>query len=310
LATWRADGGRAGRLCADRTGRPKQLPAKLFAQLGAGLNEGGQHGFHYTETVQKDPLIRSVDPASARLQLFRRSPHAIAQHPLWQEAQARLKDRLTYIRCPSGPVVEHGIAQFGVSLNQPPGSVAMVWSVGLLAYLSNARATLAFWSQMLAPGGLLMFACLGPDSFRPLALALDDPGHERHVAGYPDMHDLGDALVGLGMGNPVMDVERVFLTYSSPELALTDLRILAGNPLIGRPKGLMGRAWRAKILGALESLRQGSTINLPVEMVFGHAWAKSTETAKSQPSEQQAAGSQVQEIYWVSKKPKNSPSGI
>jgi malonyl-CoA O-methyltransferase len=275
-----------------------------------GSGQGLAASVHYTETVQKDPLIRTVDPRSARLQLFRRGPQAIALHPMWQEAQSRLEDRLTYIRCPEGPVVDHGIAQFGVPLNQPAGSAAMVWSVGLLAYLSDARATLGFWSQMLAPGGLLMFATLGPDSFRPLALALLDPGHERHVAGYPDMHDLGDALMGLGLSNPVMDVERVNLSYSTPELALTDIRLLAGNPLSGRPKSLSGKAWRLRVLAALESLRQDQAINLPVEMVFGHAWAKSPETAFKGSQQSNVLENQTKEIRWVGKKPKNSPSGI
>jgi SAM-dependent methyltransferase len=228
--------------------------------------------------VNQDPLVRTVDPLSARRQLQRRGPARVAAHPLWTEASDRLADRLSYIRVDGAVRVDYGVELLGQSIQQPPGSVDMIWSVGLLAYLSDARSTLSFWAQLLKPGGLLMFCTLGPDSFRPLALALGDERHERHVPGFPDMHDVGDALVSLRMANPVMDVERIMLTYSTAEAALADLRALGGNPLLARAGGLSGRAWRQRVLSALESLRQGALIEIPVELVFGHAWAGQPRT--------------------------------
>lgn len=242
-----------------------------------------------------------VDPLSVRRQLQRRGPTHVASHPLWQEASDRLSDRLSYIRATSTVRVDHGVALLGHSIQQPLGSVDIIWSVGLLAYLSDVRSTLSFWAQLLKPGGLLMFCTLGPDSFRPLALALGDQHHVRHVPGFPDMHDLGDALVSLRMTNPVMDVERVSLTYSSAEAALSDLRALGGNPLAGRPSGLRGRAWRQRVIAALESLGQGSRIEIPVELVFGHAWA-------AQPKVQGAT--EIHPIHWQDKPTKNSASDI
>lgn len=232
-----------------------------------------QHADHYTHLVHQDPLIRTIDPAAVRSQLARRSASRVAAHPLWQAAQDRLADRLSYIRAEQSHVLRYGLREYGQPVQAAPGSLDMVWSVGLMPYLADIRATLGFWAGLLKPGGLLMFATLGPDSFRPLALALDDPSHTAHVAGYPDMHDLGDALVGLRMANPVMDAERLTLSYSSAESALQDLRALGGNPLLGRPRGLRTRAWRGRILGALESMRQGTKIEVPIELVFGHAWA-------------------------------------
>ena len=230
-----------------------------------------------------------------RHQIARRSPAAIAQHALWQEAQARLADRFSYIRQAEGPRLDHGIAQYGLPMHIAPRSLQLIWSVGLLAYLSDLRGTLGFWSSLLRPQGLLMFATLGPDSFRSLALALHDPDQRRHVPGYPDMHDIGDALIGLRMADPVMDAEWFDFTYTTPESALADLRLLGGNPLSARPPGLRGRVWRDRVIQALESLRSAGLIRLRIELVFGHAWSsdqdgrgKKSEPAAPQPIRWQA----------------------
>jgi hypothetical protein len=255
--------------------------------------------------MNRDPLVRMLDPLAMRRQMARRGPPAVAAHPLWQEARLRLEDRLSYIRIESGDRLDHGIAQYGQPVNPAAASLRMIWSVGLPAYLSDLRATLAFWARSLAPGGLLMFVSLGPDSLRSLALALGDTDQHRHVAGYPDMHDIGDALVGLGMSNPVMDAEWIDLTYTSPEAALSDLRCLGGNALLGRPDGLRGRRWRQQVLAALASLSSGNVIRLRMELVFGHAWAavpRQTGVSGQSPS--------VQPVIWAGKVPKDSSSGI
>ncbi len=251
--------------------------------------------------MSTDPLVRSIDPNAVRHQLKKRGPANVAVHPLWQEAAVRLEDRLSYIRAPEGVRLDYGIAQFGQPIAAAPGSLGMVVSVGLLAYLSDQRSTLAYWAKTLAPGGLLMFCTLGPDSFRPFAVALGDHDQTRHAAGYPDMHDIGDALVSFRMENPVMDVEWLRLTYADPESALRDLRLIGGNPMLGRPKGLRGRAWRQRVLGALATLERDGRIEVPIELVFGHAWAVTPKTASKDQS---------QAIQWFGKAPKDSGSGI
>jgi malonyl-CoA O-methyltransferase len=262
----------------------------------------------YTEQVQKDPLIRSIDPRAMRQQLARRGPKSIQDHPLWAEAKARFDERLTYIRTdhvPQQDRLHHDLAHFGQAMNHPARSLQMIRSLGLLAYLSDVRSTLAFWVRLLKPGGLLMFVTLGPDSFRSFAKALGDIDQTRHVPGYPDMHDIGDALIALGCENPVMDAEWLNLSYASPESALADLRLLGGNPLLSRPSALSGRGWQARCLRALESLWQEGRIMLQVELVFGHAWAAPPKSAAGTIDQQQ-----VQTIRWVGKAPKNLASDI
>ena len=268
--------------------------------LGASARTGQSKktSLDYTEPVQKDPLVRTIDAKSMRLQLQRRGTAQIAAHPVWQEAALRLQDRLAYIKTDQAPRLDHGIAEYGLPMNPAAASLQMIWSVGLLAYLSDLRSTLGFWAQALRPGGLLMFSTLGPDSFRSLALALGDQDQSHHLVGYPDMHDIGDALVGFRMSNPVMDAEWITLTYSTAESALIDLRRLGGNALAGRPKGLSGRDWQRKVLDALELLRVNGRIALQVELVFGHAWAGTPKSSRTTEKDS------VSTIKWSGKIPK------
>jgi SAM-dependent methyltransferase len=244
-----------------------------------------------------------VDPKSVRQQLSRRGLDEIAAHVLWAEAQARMLDRFSYIRVEPQHRLDYGIAQLGQPIEKPAEGFDLIWSVGLLAYLSDLRSTLGFWAKALAPGGLLMVATLGPDSFRSLAIALGDASQERHVPGYPDMHDIGDAFVSFGLSNPVMDAEWIELSYSSAESALQDLRLLGGNPLAARPKGLCTTRWHARVFTAIESLRKDGKIRFTVELVFGHAWAPSPRQGNLD------AESDLKPVRWLGKTPGPPPKG-
>jgi len=78
------------------------------------------------------------------------------------------------------------------------------------------------WRVLRARGGV-HFSTLGPDTFRELdrAWAHDSSGH---VAQFPDMHDVGDALVHAGFKEPVMDRDALTLTYSTLAPLWRDLR--------------------------------------------------------------------------------------
>ena len=104
------------------------------ATAAAGLkNKGFQTLLDYTQPVQKDPLIRPVNPRSVLAQLRRRSSAAVVQHPFWQQAEARLLDRFSYIRQPEGARFDHNVSMLGQPIHLDAGTLQLIWSVGLLA---------------------------------------------------------------------------------------------------------------------------------------------------------------------------------
>ncbi|HCU54615.1 MAG TPA: malonyl-[acyl-carrier protein] O-methyltransferase BioC [Gammaproteobacteria bacterium] len=128
--------------------------------------------------------------------------------------------------------------------------------------------------RILRPGGLFVFTSFGPDTLRELRAAWRAVDPEPHVHDFIDMHDLGDALVRNRFADPVMDVERLTLTYTDVRDLLRDLKGMgAHNAATRRHATLTGKNRFARFREAYEPYRQ-SDGRLPAtyEVVFGHAW--------------------------------------
>ena len=156
----------------------------------------------------------------------------------------------------------------------PPASVDMLWANMALHEAADPQALLAQWHQALATNGFLMFSCLGPDSvieLRELYAALGWPpaGHD-----LTDMHDWGDMLVQTGFAEPVMDMERITLTFETPARLLAELVELGRNFHPARFAGLRTRRWKLRLEQAINERvprdAQGR-LCLSFEIIYGHA---------------------------------------
>ena len=147
------------------------------------------------------------------------------------------------------------------------GTAQMLWSNMALHATHEPQALMARWHRALAVDGFLMFSCLGPDTLMELralyrALGWPAPSHE-----FTDMHDWGDMLLGAGFAQPVMDMERITLTFETPQRLLQELRGLGRNLHPQRFPALRGRGWREQLRRALE----GAPLQLTFELIYGHA---------------------------------------
>jgi malonyl-CoA O-methyltransferase len=158
----------------------------------------------------------------------------------------------------------------------PPAPVQMVWANMALHMAADPQTMLAQWHSLLATDGFLMFSCLGPDTLGQLRAVYQQQGWPLPTHEFTDMHDWGDMLVGAGFAEPVMDMERITLTYSSPESLLAELRQLGRNLHVHRFAGLRSRAWKTRWLDAVRSglAMPGSDgrLSLTFEVVYGHAF--------------------------------------
>ena len=149
----------------------------------------------------------------------------------------------------------------------------LVWANMCLHANPDLPATLAAWHAALAVDGFVMFSCLGPDSLIELRRLFQRMAWGETAPQWWDMHDIGDAMVVAGFADPVMDQERISLTWADGEALLRDLRALGGNFAPTRFAGCRGRAWRKKLLAELESLRTSDgRLKLSLELVYGHAF--------------------------------------
>ncbi len=156
------------------------------------------------------------------------------------------------------------------------GSQQMLWSNMALHMAAEPQALIARWHRALAVDGYLMFSCLGPDTLRELHALYADLGWPAPGHAMTDMHDWGDMLVQAGFAEPIMDMERITLTFATPQRLLQELRGLGRNLHPRRFASLRGRNWRARLEQALAQRladpRHGGQLALTFEIVYGHAF--------------------------------------
>jgi malonyl-CoA O-methyltransferase len=143
------------------------------------------------------------------------------------------------------------------------GQAGLLWSNMALHWVADPQA----WFD-----GFVMFSCLGPDTLkelRALYARLDLGPAMRELI---DMHDLGDMLAHAGFADPVMDMERITLTWESPEALLGELRTIGRNTHPQRHAGLRTPRWQARLDEALAALAGADgRIAMTIELIYGHA---------------------------------------
>jgi malonyl-CoA O-methyltransferase len=153
------------------------------------------------------------------------------------------------------------------------GSVDLVWSNLALHWHPQPDLVFAEWRRVLRTDGLLMFSCFGPDTLLELRQAFAAIDDVPHTLPFVDMHDFGDMLVNAGFATPVMDMEKLTLTYESVEKLFADVRALGGNPLLTRRQGLIGKRAYQALCDQLEAMRNtDGRIPLTFEVIYGHAF--------------------------------------
>ncbi len=235
----------------------------------------------------------AIDPAAAARWL-RRTPAA----PPWLHAEVarRMAARLPAIRLPvqrwaqwlpalgggHSTVAAHypGAECVPVPPAPPAGSVQMVWA-NMLAHFSAAAPTLlAAWCQALSEGGFLMFSCLGPDTLRELRALYSELDWPPPAQRFIDMHDWGDALLAAGFSDPVVDMEMLTLSFSTPQRLLEELREIGRNLHPARFSALRTPRWKNRLLTAMCTHMRGAdgAFSLTFEIIYGHA-VKTTSPA-------------------------------
>ncbi len=152
-------------------------------------------------------------------------------------------------------------------------SVNLIWSSLALQWAHDLDATLRGFQQVLAPGGLLIFATFGPDTLKELRTAfaaIDDAPHVNH---FIDLHDIGDMLVNAGFSSPVMEMDMLTLTYTDLKTLMRDLKgIGAHNAATARRRGLLGKSAWSRLQQAYEIQRLDGRLPATFEVIYGHAW--------------------------------------
>jgi len=159
-------------------------------------------------------------------------------------------------------------------------SMDMVWSNLALQWCNDLPATFVELHRVLGTEGLLVFSTFGPDTLQELRTAFHAVDGYSHTNRFADMHDIGDMLVAAGFASPVMEMEKLTLTYDDAKAVMQDLRSIgAHNATAGRAQGLMGKTAWHMVQQNYEALRRDGKLPATFEIIYGHAWKAQAQRA-------------------------------
>lgn len=152
-------------------------------------------------------------------------------------------------------------------------SIDFVFSNLLLPCVDRPDVVFAEVARVLRKDGVFAFATLGPDSLLEIRRAWNSVDEHAHVNHFLDMHDIGDSLVRSGLRDPILDVDRLSVNYTSSGKLFADLtNVGARNALRRRNRSLVGKRRFKKMVDALAGERGHGEISLELELVYGHCW--------------------------------------
>jgi NADH dehydrogenase [ubiquinone] 1 alpha subcomplex assembly factor 5 len=162
----------------------------------------------------------------------------------------------------------------------PPGTYDLVLAIGTLDTVNDLPGALRSISVAMQPGSLLIGAMSGGDTLPRLrnAMRMAD-----RVAGTATAHvhprieasALASLLTAAGFANPVVDVDRVPVAYTSLRSLVTDLRAMAAtNVLTARSRQPLLRAAKAAADAAFSRAGDGRRTMETFEILHFAAWMK------------------------------------
>jgi malonyl-CoA O-methyltransferase len=152
-------------------------------------------------------------------------------------------------------------------------SVDLVFSNLMLQWCDRPGLVFRELARVLKPGAVLVFSSFGPDTLKELRLAWESVDDAIHVSQFPDMPQLGDALMHAGLAEPVIDAEPQRLLYPDVHALMRELKLIgARNAASLRPRALTGRGRMQRMISAYETQRTAAGLPATFEVIFGAAF--------------------------------------
>ncbi len=146
-------------------------------------------------------------------------------------------------------------------------SLMMQWCPDLNQLFSEVH-------RVLKNDGLILFSTFGPDTLKELKKSWSVVDNKPHVNPFTDMHDIGDQMLNAGFQSPVMEMEKLTLTYQTVTDLLKDLKAIGAQSVGNRSKSLTGKNKFQLMITMYESYRQAGKLPATYEVIYGHAWKR------------------------------------
>src|SRR5215472_5942180 len=108
-------------------------------------------------------------------------------------------------------------------------SVDLAFSNLMLQWCEPLETALAEVRRVLRPEGFFAFSTFGPDTLSELRSAWAQADGYNHVNHFIDVHEVGDALGRTGLQEPVLDVDRLTVSYPDAIALMRDLKAIGAH---------------------------------------------------------------------------------
>ncbi|GGD51638.1 methyltransferase domain-containing protein [Erythrobacter arachoides] len=204
-------------------------------------------GLQRREDAARYVIDDMIDEVTERLAFVRRPAGTAAVVGDWTGALATALER-----------AGHAVTRFGpATLDEerpwPVSGFDLLVSIGTLDTVNDLPGALVHMRQALAPGGLAIASMVGGASLRNLRSAMQDADGDRPAA---RMHPLVDPrsapglLQRAGWTNPVVDMQRLIVRYSSLDRLVADLRAQGLGGVLASPAPPLTRDGRERARAA------------------------------------------------------------
>jgi len=156
-------------------------------------------------------------------------------------------------------------------------SVDLVISSLMMQWCPDLKQLFSEIHRVLKNDGLILFSTFGPDTLKELKKSWSVVDNKTHVNTFTDMHDIGDQLLNTGFQSPVMEMETLTLTYQTVTDLLRDLKAIGAQSVGNRSKSLTGKDKFKLMVEMYESFRKDGKLPATYEVVYGHAWRRTSE---------------------------------
>jgi malonyl-CoA O-methyltransferase len=223
----------------ERTAFSRREPLQIL-DLGCATGEGSAQ---LKRTFKKARIV-GLDASAAMLRQLRRR-----------------SSLLRPLRAVCGDLAALPLASRSVDLVF--SNLAGYWCADPMAMFNEVR-------RVLRPDGMLLISTLGPGTMPELRQAWSEVDPQVELPVFPDLLEIGDALMSAGFREPVMDMEVIKLSYPQPDALFAELEATGKSMLI--------RGWerwkssREALAGAWQPLLEGGKYPLSFEIVYGVAY--------------------------------------
>jgi hypothetical protein len=153
----------------------------------------------------------------------------------------------------------------------------LVLAIGTLDTVNQLPLALKLIHFAMAPGGLFIGAIAGGNTLPRLRSALRAADAIAGAAA-PHVHPrieaaaLAPLIADAGFVDPVVDIDRVSVSYPALDRLVADLRAMAGTNILNSRQRFVGRAARAAATRAFAAARDGGRTAETFEILHFAAW--------------------------------------